>query len=50
MTTLSVDSEIGTLKQVILRRPGAGTLRLAPQNEDALLFEGSAVGRGAPAA
>ena len=36
---LSVDSEIGVLRQVILHRPGAEMLRLTPQNKDDLLFD-----------
>ena len=36
---LSVDSEIGRLRQVILHRPGGEMLRLTPQNKDHLLFD-----------
>ena len=36
---LSVDSEVGVLRQVILHRPGAEMLRLTPQNKDDLLFD-----------
>ena len=36
---LSVDSEIGKLRQVILHRPGNEMLRLTPQNKDHLLFD-----------
>ena len=36
---LSVGSEIGRLRQVILHRPGSEMLRLTPQNKDHLLFD-----------
>ena len=36
---LSVDSEIGRLRPVILHRPGSEMLRLTPQNKDHLLFD-----------
>ena len=36
---ISVDSEIGKLRQVILHRPGNEMLRLTPQNKDHLLFD-----------
>jgi arginine deiminase len=35
-----VDSEVGTLRTVILHRPGAELKRLTPRNNDALLFDG----------
>ncbi|WP_102143978.1 arginine deiminase [Mycobacterium hubeiense] len=38
--TLGCDSEVGTLRVVILHRPGAELQRLTPQNNDALLFDG----------
>ncbi|MGV0990683.1 MAG: arginine deiminase [Mycobacterium sp.] len=38
--TLGVDSEVGTLRTVILHRPGAELKRLTPRNNDALLFDG----------
>ncbi len=34
-----VDSEIGTLRQVIVHRPGIEVARLTPQNKDRLLFD-----------
>ncbi len=37
---LGVDSEVGTLRTVILHRPGAELMRLTPRNNDALLFDG----------
>ena len=40
MTVLGVDSEVGTLRSVILHRPGAELKRLTPRNNDALLFDG----------
>lgn len=40
MTGLGVDSEVGTLRSVILHRPGAELKRLTPRNNDALLFDG----------
>ena len=39
-TGLGVDSEVGTLRTVILHRPGAELQRLTPRNNDALLFDG----------
>ena len=39
-TALGVDSEVGTLRTVILHRPGAELKRLTPRNNDALLFDG----------
>ena len=39
-TVLGVDSEVGTLRTVILHRPGAELKRLTPRNNDALLFDG----------
>src|ERR687891_96009 len=36
---LSVDSEVGTLRRVILHRPGLELRRLTPRNHDALLFD-----------
>ena len=38
--TFGVDSEVGTLRAVILHRPGAELQRLTPRNNDALLFDG----------
>src|SRR4051794_27126732 len=38
--TLGCDSEVGTLRAVILHRPGAELQRLTPRNNDALLFDG----------
>lgn len=38
--TFGVDSEVGTLRAVILHRPGAELKRLTPRNNDALLFDG----------
>ena len=35
-----VDSEVGTLREVILHRPGAELRRLTPRNNDRLLFDG----------
>jgi arginine deiminase len=35
-----VNSEVGTLRVVILHRPGAELQRLTPRNNDALLFDG----------
>ena len=40
MTVFGVDSEVGTLRAVILHRPGAELTRLTPRNNDALLFDG----------
>jgi len=37
---LSVDSEVGTLRAVIMHRPGAELTRLTPGNSEALLFDG----------
>jgi arginine deiminase len=34
-----VDSEVGALRQVVVRRPGAELDRLTPQNKDSLLFD-----------
>lgn len=34
-----VDSEVGVLRQVVVRRPGAEIDRLTPQNKDDLLFD-----------
>ncbi len=39
-TVLGVDSEVGTLRAVIVHRPGAELTRLTPRNSDALLFDG----------
>jgi arginine deiminase len=39
-TVLGCDSEVGTLRVVILHRPGAELQRLTPRNNDALLFDG----------
>ncbi len=39
-TVLGVDSEVGTLRTVILHRPGEELKRLTPRNNDALLFDG----------
>jgi arginine deiminase len=36
---LHVDSEVGALRQVVVRRPGAELDRLTPQNKDSLLFD-----------
>jgi len=38
--TPGVDSEVGTLRTVILHRPGAELKRITPRNNDALLFDG----------
>ncbi|TFV61065.1 arginine deiminase [Mycobacterium sp. PS03-16] len=38
--TFGCDSEVGTLRAVILHRPGAELQRLTPRNNDALLFDG----------
>ncbi|NLG56482.1 MAG: arginine deiminase [Rhodococcus sp.] len=35
-----VDSEVGTLRTVLLHRPGAELARLTPRNNDQLLFDG----------
>jgi arginine deiminase len=40
VTVFGVDSEVGTLRSVILHRPGAELRRLTPRNNDALLFDG----------
>ena len=40
VTVFGVDSEVGTLRSVILHRPGAELTRLTPRNNDALLFDG----------
>ena len=40
VTVFGVDSEVGTLRSVILHRPGAELKRLTPRNNDALLFDG----------
>ena len=37
---LGSNSEVGTLRAVILHRPGAELQRLTPRNNDALLFDG----------
>jgi arginine deiminase len=37
---LGSNSEVGTLRTVILHRPGAELQRLTPRNNDALLFDG----------
>ena len=39
MTSFHVDSEVGTLRQVILHRPGLELTRLTPNNVDSLLFD-----------
>jgi arginine deiminase len=39
-TVLGSNSEVGTLRVVILHRPGAELQRLTPQNNDSLLFDG----------
>src|SRR5689334_15192155 len=39
-TLLGADSEVGTLRVVILHRPGAELQRLTPRNNDRLLFDG----------
>ncbi len=38
--TVGVDSEVGTLRSVLLHRPGAELQRLTPRNNDQLLFDG----------
>ena len=38
--TLGSNSEVGTLRVVILHRPGAELQRLTPRNNDKLLFDG----------
>jgi len=40
VSAFGVDSEVGTLRAVILHRPGAELTRLTPRNNDALLFDG----------
>ncbi|WP_035792142.1 arginine deiminase [Kitasatospora mediocidica] len=37
--TFRVDSEVGTLRQAVLHRPGLELSRLTPRNVDALLFD-----------
>ncbi|MGH3968950.1 MAG: arginine deiminase family protein, partial [Mycobacterium sp.] len=37
---LGVNSEVGTLRVVILHRPGSELRRLTPRNSDKLLFDG----------
>ncbi len=37
---LGSNSEVGTLRVVILHRPGAELQRLTPRNNDTLLFDG----------
>ena len=37
--TVGVHSEVGTLRRVLLHRPGAELNRLTPRNKDALLFD-----------
>ena len=37
---LGANSEVGTLRSVLLHRPGAELQRLTPRNNDALLFDG----------
>jgi arginine deiminase len=39
-SALGVNSEVGTLRVVILHRPGPELQRLTPRNNDALLFDG----------
>ena len=39
-TVLGSNSEVGTLRAVILHRPGAELQRLTPRNNDTLLFDG----------
>lgn len=39
-TQLGADSEVGTLRAVIVHRPGAELQRLTPRNNDRLLFDG----------
>jgi len=39
MTTFHVDSEVGTLRQVLLHRPGLELRRLTPSNRRKLLFD-----------
>ncbi|MCG7597355.1 arginine deiminase [Mycobacterium sp. PSTR-4-N] len=40
VTELGCNSEVGTLRTVILHRPGAELKRLTPRNNDTLLFDG----------
>src|SRR5699024_5822598 len=37
---LGADTEVGTLRMVMLHRPGAELKRLTPRNSDSLLFDG----------
>ena len=37
--SLSVDSEVGTLRKVIVHRPGLEHTRLTPTNAEELLFD-----------
>ena len=37
---LGADSEVGTLRAVMLHRPGDELRRLTPRNSDQLLFDG----------
>ncbi|MFC4605429.1 arginine deiminase [Rhodococcus kronopolitis] len=39
-TALGVNSEVGTLRTVLLHRPGGELKRLTPRNNDQLLFDG----------
>src|SRR4051812_41331985 len=39
-TTLGASSEVGTLRTVMLHRPGPELSRLTPRNNDQLLFDG----------
>ncbi len=39
MNNLGVHSEVGTLRQVVLHKPGLELLRLTPGNKDSLLFD-----------
>src|SRR5919206_675489 len=39
-TTLGATSEVGTLRTVLLHRPGPELSRLTPRNNDQLLFDG----------
>jgi arginine deiminase len=38
--TIGVDNEVGTLRTVMLHRPGPELKRLTPRNNDSLLFDG----------
>src|SRR5215204_6420303 len=40
MSTHGADSEVGTLRTVLLHRPGPELRRLTPRNNDRLLFDG----------